>query len=130
MSASSAAFFCENFAGTVSVAGASGTANAPLTNAAFCCGWVPGACAPASAGGVDCWAAASPTLPTTASASVLVPKKLRMVGSCPDEQHLSAAAWGRERRNHPLVRAAAAVGPQTQPPDPSFGFMDGRSAGR
>src|SRR5262245_23205404 len=29
MSASSAAFFCENFAGTVSVAGASGTANAP-----------------------------------------------------------------------------------------------------
>ena len=40
-SASSAAFFCENFAGTVSVfAGASGTAKAPFTNAAFGCGWV------------------------------------------------------------------------------------------
>jgi hypothetical protein len=36
MSLSSAAFFAENFAGTVSVfAGAPGTAKAPLTNTAF-----------------------------------------------------------------------------------------------
>jgi hypothetical protein len=45
MSWSSAKFFCEYFAGTVSVfAGAPGTARTPLTNAAFGCGWVPGAC--------------------------------------------------------------------------------------
>src|SRR6266516_2047633 len=46
MSASSAAFFAENFAGTVSVlAGAPGTARAPLTNAAFAGGAALGACA-------------------------------------------------------------------------------------
>src|SRR5262245_62369864 len=48
MSSSSAAFFVENFAGTVSVfAGAPGTAKAPLTNTLFCAG--------------DCWAASGPT---------------------------------------------------------------------
>src|SRR5262249_60829016 len=65
MSSSSAAFFAENFAGTVSVfAGAPGTAKAPLTNTAFAGG-------PAFGGGC-CWAAARPTLPTNASASALV----------------------------------------------------------
>ena len=45
MSASSAAFLGENFAGTVSVfAGASGTAKAPLTNTAFAGGLALGAC--------------------------------------------------------------------------------------
>src|SRR5260370_10324958 len=85
MSSSSAAFFLENFAGTVSVfAGA--PAKAPLTNTAFSCGLAFGVCelgssAPilpdgvccafsccdcccASAGGVGCWAAARPMLPT------------------------------------------------------------------
>src|SRR5256885_11874775 len=115
MRASSAAFFCENFAGMVSVfAGASGTARAPLTNAAFGSGCVPGACALgssapilpdgvccqfssckrccASDGGGCCWAAATPTPPTNASASVLVRKRSRMMGSCPDDHDLSAAA--------------------------------------
>src|SRR6516165_5372145 len=65
MSLSSAAFFAENFAGTVSVfAGAPGTAKAPLTNAAFAGGL--------AFGGGCCWAAARPTLPTNASASALV----------------------------------------------------------
>src|SRR5215475_5506913 len=65
MSLSSAAFFAENFAGTVSVfAGAPGTAKAPLTNAAFAGGL--------AFGGGRCWAAARPTLPTNASASALV----------------------------------------------------------
>src|SRR5258707_15445405 len=65
MSLSSAAFFAENFAGTVSVfAGAPGTAKAPLTSTAFA-GALP-------FGGGCCWAAARPMLPTNASASALV----------------------------------------------------------
>src|SRR5262245_40531880 len=69
MSLSSAAFFAENFAGTVSVfAGAPGTAKAPLTNAAFAGGL--------AFGGGCCWAAARPTLPTNASASALVRTRL------------------------------------------------------
>src|SRR5215510_2383645 len=97
MSASSAAFLAENFAGTISVAGASGTAKAPLTNTAFAGGAALGACelgssAPilpdgvccafsccdcccASAAGGCCWAAARPTLTTNASASALVRKR-------------------------------------------------------
>src|SRR5262245_24879036 len=104
MSASSAAFFCENFAGTVSVfAGASGTAKAPFTNAAFGCKRCSG-----FAGGEGCWAAASPTLPTTASPRVLARRTLRMAGSCRDEHYGSTAACGG-KRNSALARAAAAV---------------------
>src|SRR5262245_35510532 len=98
MSASSAAFLAENFAGTVSVlAGASGTAKAPLTNTAFAGGaalvacelgsslpiWPDGVCCAlsccdcccASAAGGCCWAAARPTPATNASASALVCKR-------------------------------------------------------
>src|SRR5215831_17967544 len=98
MSASSAAFLAENFAGTVSVfAGAPGTAKAPLTNAAVAGGaalvacelgsslpiWPDGVCCAlsccdcccASAAGGCCWAAARPTLATNASASALVRKR-------------------------------------------------------
>src|SRR5262245_17469338 len=65
MSLSSAAFFAENFAGTVSVfVGAPGTAKAPLANTAFAGGL--------AFGGGFCWAAARPTLPTNASTSALV----------------------------------------------------------
>src|SRR5262245_30029753 len=97
MSASSAAFFAENFAGTISVAGALGTAKAPLTNTAFAGGaalgacelgsslpiWPDGVCCAlscrdcccASAGGGCCWAAARPALAANASASALVRKR-------------------------------------------------------
>src|SRR5215813_8489153 len=76
MSASSAAFLAENFAGTVSVfAGAPGTAKAPLTNAAFAGAAAFGARCCASAAGGCCWAAARPTLTTNASASALVRKR-------------------------------------------------------
>src|SRR5215831_10139916 len=97
MSASSAAFFAENFAGTISVAGALGTAKAPLTNTAFAGGAALGACelgsslpiwpdgvcwafsgcdfCCASAGGGCCWAAARPMPAANASASALVRKR-------------------------------------------------------
>src|SRR5215472_13014969 len=98
MSASSAAFLAENFAGTVSVlAGASGTARAPLTNAALagaaafgarelgssapilpdgvCCAFSCCDCCCGPAAGGCCWAAARPTLTTNASASALVRKR-------------------------------------------------------
>src|SRR5262249_32546896 len=97
MSASSAAFLAENFAGTMSVAGASGTAKAPLTNTAFAGGEALGACelrsslplwpdgvcwafsccdcCCASAGGGGCWAAPTRALAANASASALVRKR-------------------------------------------------------
>ena len=54
MSSSSAAFFAENFAGTVSVfAGAPGTAKAPLTNTAFAGGLAFGGGCFWAAGAVD-----------------------------------------------------------------------------
>src|SRR5262249_21432592 len=63
MSLSSAAFFAENFAGTVSVfAGAPGTAT--LTNTSFAGGL--------AFGGGFCWAAARPTLQTNVNARALV----------------------------------------------------------
>src|SRR6516165_11537133 len=114
MSASSAAFLAENFAGTISVAGASGTAKAPLTNTAFAGGAALGACELgsslpiwpdgvcwafsccdccwASAGGGCCWAAARPMPATNASAGALVRKKAyRMAVS------FSSAPRGRYR---------------------------------
>src|SRR5262249_35169027 len=98
MSASSAAFLAENFAGTVSVfPGASGTAKAPLTKTALAGGAALGACELGSslpiwpdgvcwafsccdfccesgAGGC-CWAAARPMPAANASASALVRKR-------------------------------------------------------
>src|SRR5262249_61983340 len=77
MSLSSAAFFAEHFAGTVSVfPGAPGTAKAPLTSTAFAGGL--------AFGGGCCWAAARPMLPTNASASALVrTRSHRMVSPFP-----------------------------------------------
>src|SRR5215471_2605845 len=76
MSASSAAFLAENFAGTVSVfAGAPGTAKAPLTNAAFAGAAAFGARCCTSAAGGCCWAAARPMPAANASASALVRKR-------------------------------------------------------
>src|SRR5262245_11259469 len=95
MSLSSAAFFCENLAGTVSVsAGAPGTAKAPSTNTLSSNGLALGACAlgsslPVLPGGVccafsccdcccasgcgdGCWAAATATPPSNANTIALV----------------------------------------------------------
>src|ERR687887_1749015 len=103
MSSSSAAFFCEYFAGTVSVfAAAPSTARAPLTNAAFGCGWAvveacelgsslpilpDGVCCAfsccerccASVGGDGCWAPARPALPANTSAKALAHKSSRRI---------------------------------------------------
>src|SRR5215831_17097428 len=116
MSASSAAFLAENFAGIVSVlAGASGTARAPLTNAALagaaafgacelgssapilpdgvCCAFSCCDCCCGSAAGGCCWAAARPALATNASASALVRKssfRMAVSFSSAPERGLSA----------------------------------------
>src|SRR5437660_1611122 len=91
MSSSSAAFFCENFAGTVSVfVGAPGTAKAPLTNAAFDCGCVS--------------AAAKPPLPIMTRAIALVRRKSRrMIASL---RSASRSARDRSTRGHCLRQRA------------------------
>src|SRR5262245_2382436 len=102
MSLSSAAFFCENFAGTVSVlSGAPGTASAPLTNTSLLCGFAAGACelgsslpawpegvccafsccsrcCPSAAGG-GCCATAMLTPPRSASTSEIACKGSRRI---------------------------------------------------
>src|SRR6516225_4942940 len=93
MSLSSAAFFWENFAGTVSVfASAPGTAKAPLTSALFCAR--------------GCWAAARPTLPTNASANALVRKRSRRMGCL----LCSGVRYGKARRLGARSRATASSG--------------------
>src|SRR5262249_27663611 len=77
MSSSSAAFFAENFAGTVSVfAGAPGTAKAPLTNTLFCAGdcWAAPGPTSDSAGGVTICALPDAVVATNANAAHAVPK--------------------------------------------------------
>src|SRR5262249_35976133 len=76
MSWSAAAFFSENFAGTVSVfAGAPGTAKAPSTNTLFCGGrWAAPGPTSDSAGGFTICALADAVVATNASATHAVPK--------------------------------------------------------